>query len=369
MSVRKSQDVAREALAKGEVVFHEEPQFDPFANGEEPSNREPKISFPPLVNGLSIKRENIKLPPEIINSLLSRCEKFELAGGAKSFKTWALIDQSLAIASGKDWWGFHTSATNVIYLNLEIPQPFFEERLCAVAKAREIAIPSTFNVWHLRGQRLYDANRWLALLLELRKVTAKCPNPLLVTDPVYKLLGGRNENAAGDVQSLLEQLEDAVQATDGANTFGHHFSKGNQALKEPMDRASGSGVFQRDPDTLFTMTSHQKETAFSINPIVRNHPPINEFVVEWEYPLFVRNEKLDPQELKQPKKSGPKAKFNPEHLLKLLKGQVRTKDFSTLVMEKKGMSRALFFELLKEAEQQKLIIRDEIAGTWKRSRA
>jgi hypothetical protein len=346
--------------------------YDPFAEfyekpGEDPFDLSPKITFPPLVNGATIKSENIELPPEIIIGILSRCEKFEVSGGAKTFKTWALIDQSLSIASGQDWWGFGTSLSNVIYLNLEIPQPFFEERLCAVARARGIAIPSSFNVWHLRGQRLYDAARWLALLEELKNLTAKCPNPLLVTDPIYKLLGGRNENAAGDVQSLLEQLEDAVQATQGANTFGHHFSKGNQAGKEPLDRASGSGVFQRDPDTLFTMTSHEKETAFTITPIVRNHPPIDEFVVQWDYPLFVRNGTLDPEALKQPKPKGPKPKFSAEQLRDLLKNQCLTAaQLRKLAMDETGMSKTMFYQLLKEAEDQKLIIKDGITGTWEK---
>jgi len=342
--------------------------YDPFASAKLiPVQLPPALIFPPLVNGANIIEKNIKLPPPIITGILSRCEKFELAGGAKSFKTWALIDQSLAISSGNDWWEFETSPTNVIYLNLEIPEPFFEERVCAVAKARGIAIPSRFNVWHLRGQRLYDQNRWLALLLLLKDITEKCSNPLLVTDPVYKLLGGRNENAAGDVQSLLEQLEDAVQTTQGANTFGHHFTKGNQAFKEPMDRASGSGVFQRDPDTLFTMTSHKKETAFTINPIVRNHPPIEDFVVEWDYPLFVRNEKLDPEEIKQPKPRGPKTKFSPGVIGQMLKNQtLATKDLRALVMNETGMSRSLFYDLLKQAEEQKSIIKDGISDTWER---
>jgi len=35
--------------------------------------------------------------------------------------------------------------------------------------------------------------------------------------------------------------------TGAAVGFGAHYSKGNQAGKEAIDRVSGSGVFARDP--------------------------------------------------------------------------------------------------------------------------
>jgi hypothetical protein len=111
---------------------------------------------------------------------------------------------------------------------------------------------------------------------------------------------GRNENAAGDVQTLLEQLDDMIGLVNGANFFGHHSTKGNQAAKATIDRASGSGVFQRDPDSILTMTSREKDGCFTVELILRNHPPVDPFVIEWRYPLLVRESSLDPAALKQP---------------------------------------------------------------------
>jgi hypothetical protein len=331
--------------------------FD-FKKGiEEAKNQAPK-PLPPLINGTEIQSRKLPLPEEVIAGLLSQGEKGELAGGSKSFKTWALIHQALAIASGCGWWGFPTPVSNVIFLNLEIPPPFFEARVRAVAETLCLDIPENFYVWHLRRCKLGDPERWRSFLDELKERTQAIPRPYLTSDPIYKLLGGRNENAAGDVQLLLEQLDDMVECVEGSNFFGHHFSKGNQAGKDAVDRASGSGVFARDPDSILTMTKHEKEGAFTIDAIIRNHPPIDQFVVEWKYPVFERNQILDPEELKEPKAKKNK-KYDP-HMLVFWLGanELSTAEWAQTVCQETGMSRTTFFELKAQAELNGLIQRN-----------
>ena len=68
---------------------------------------------------------------------------------------------------------------------------------------------------------------------------------LIVFDPIYKGLGDRDENKAGDIASLLNEIESLAVETGAAVAFGHHFSKGNQANKDSIDRIGGSGVFAR----------------------------------------------------------------------------------------------------------------------------
>jgi hypothetical protein len=318
--------------------------------------------FPPIVSAQTIQSVHLPLPPAIIGGILSRGEKGELAGGSKSFKTWALIGQALSIAAGIDWWGFPTHPTNVLFLNLEIPRAYFEERVRIVAAALGIQIPPRFNVWHLRGAKLGDPVRWATFLSALKDKCALIANPYLTSDPIYKLLGGRNENAAGDVQTLLEQLDDMVGLVDGANFFGHHYSKGNQSAKEAIDRAAGSGVFQRDPDTILTMTSHEKDSCFTIDPILRNHVRIDPFVVEWRYPLFVREPSLDPEALKPP---GAQKKYDVMLLPKWLgPDQLKTKEFQKRLNEETGMVSSVFYDLLKEAAAQDLIFKSVTDNKW-----
>jgi hypothetical protein len=163
----------------------------------------------------------------------------------------------------------------------------------------------------------------------------------------------------GGVPRVLSRL---ALATGAAIAFGAHFSKGNQALKESMDRIGGSGVFARDPDTILTLTRHQEDNAFAVEPILRN-PPLPPFVIRWNFPLMTRDEMLDPAKLK-PAKTGRAPKYGIQDLIDQLQSLGKTKsgktkvvrittaDFQKHMYRESGMSRSTFFELIKEGEKQ-----------------
>ena len=71
-----------------------------------------------------------------------RSSKLVLGGASKSFKTWSLIDLGLSVATESDWWGFPTIKGEVLFLNFEVQQPFFAERMARVLKAKGIALPA-----------------------------------------------------------------------------------------------------------------------------------------------------------------------------------------------------------------------------------
>jgi hypothetical protein len=330
-----------------------------------PKPEEHKPLLPPIIDGPMIEEEKIVLPPEIISGILSMTEKMELVGGAKTFKTWALIDQALSVAGGNPWWGKQTFLTPVVYLNFELHQPFFEQRLFEVSHARKFEIPPDFHVIHLRGYDLSSPVSWGHFIWHLKDQLHRFEHPLLISDPIYKMLGNRNENSAGDINSIMNQLEDLVQQTEGANCFGHHHTKGNQAEKEAIDRGSGSGVFSRDPDTLMGLTAHEHPggKCYTLNTIVRNHAPIEDSVLEWKYPLFVCRHDLDPQDLK--KRAGGQVRYEVAQVVQLLGNRcLKTSNFCKRVREETGMASSTFHELLKKAEKAKLITKNVVTEEW-----
>jgi AAA domain len=330
----------------------------PTTNGQDQ-----QYSFPPVIDGNTISRANIILPEPIVTGILSLTEKLELAGGSKSFKTWSLIDMGLSVSNGAAWWGHQTFPTHIVYLNMELSKPFFEQRLVDVAEARKLPIPSAFHVVHLRGAKLHEPLRWEAFLKYLESLLDRFPQPLVISDPIYKMLGGKSENSAGDINVMMDQLEDLIQRTHGANAFGHHFTKGNQSDKEAIDRASGSGVFQRDPDTLLAMTKHETDNCFTVESILRNHCPLADFVLEWHYPLFVPRRDLDPQDLKKPR--GREPRYKPEDLLAVLGNQfLLTNAFEKRARREIGVTRSTFFVLLKKAEKTGLISKSSTTEEW-----
>jgi hypothetical protein len=323
---------------------------------EQPSSR----SLPPIRSAKELLSNPPPEPPEVVQDLLHQGCKMVLGGASKSNKTWTLTDLAISIATGAPWWEFLTVQRRVLYLNFELPEAFFADRIKLVAAAKHVDPPKALDVWNLRG---YAAD-FEKLEPEITRMAGK-KYTLICLDPTYKLLGGRDENRAGDIASLLNGFERLAVETGAAIAFGAHFSKGNQAAKDSMDRIGGSGVFARDPDTILTMTRHEQDGAFTVEPILRNHAPISPFVIRWDFPLMKRDDDLDPAKLKQPK-FGRESKYKVEDLVTQLAIQPRksgrkkakaaaglpTGAFQRRVCDETGMSRAKFYELLKEGEKQ-----------------
>ena len=166
------------------------------------------------------------------------------------------------------------------------------------------ASSTQLDLWNLRG---YAAD-FTTLIPKIIAWTRNADYSLILLDPAYKLYGANTrENETGDVAQLLLSLESLAVKTGAAVAFGCHFAKGNAALKEAIDRISGSGVFARDPDSLLMFTRHEEQDAFTVDPILRNFKPIEPFCVRWKYPIFHRADDLDPDKLKQPKGGKPRA--------------------------------------------------------------
>src|SRR5699024_2750027 len=74
----------------------------------------------------------------------------------------------------------------------------------------------------------------------------------IVIDPIYKVITG-DENSADQMANFCNQFDKVCNELGCAVIYCHHHSKGSQGSKKSMDRASGSGVFARDPDALLDL--------------------------------------------------------------------------------------------------------------------
>jgi hypothetical protein len=204
--------------------------------------------------------------------------------------------------------------------------------------------PGYLRVWNLRGHAA-DLTKLLPLILQ---GIGGSQYDLIILDPIYKLLGQRDENKAGDIASLLNEIEYLAVKTGAAVAFGAHYSKGNQSGKEVTDRIGGSGVFARDPDTILTFTRHDECDCFTVDATLRNHPPIDPFVVRWEFPLMCVDSTLDPANIRS---AGAKAKATPDQALSLLTTSMDESEWRNLAVKEFKISRRTF--------ERK---RDELAG-------
>lgn len=264
--------------------------------------------LPDFKSMLEIKEGQLELPKLLIHGLLHRGCKMVLSGGSKSFKSWSLIDLGLSLANGLPWWGNQCEKGRVLYINFELIEGFFEQRLLTVSHARGLGLSENFLCWNLRG-KCYDLVT-LSRVLKAR-IGQMEDIDLIIVDPIYKALGDYDENSAGDMGHLMREIESLSETTGAAVIFGAHFSKGSQSHKSAIDRVAGSGVFARDPDAILTMTGHEEQGSFIVESELRYLAPLPPFVVTWNYPLMVPDESKDPTDFWDPTKKSKEEKTNP----------------------------------------------------------
>ena len=83
----------------------------------------------------------------------------------------------------------------------------------------------------------------------------------IIIDPIYKVITG-DENNASDMGVFSNLFDKICNETGCAAIYCHHHSKGSQGFKRAMDRASGSGVFARDPDAQLDMIQLETSEEF-----------------------------------------------------------------------------------------------------------
>lgn len=321
-------------------------------------------TIPEIVDAATFIAEQIEPPAELVTGILHKGSKLAFGGSSKSFKTWNLLDLALSIATGNDWLGFPTAQGRVLFVNFEIQPHAWQRRIAAVTKAKGITLqPGRINLLNLRGHAA-DFRVLIPKIIAL----AKSQNfALVVLDPIYKLYGGTDENAAGDVAELLNQIERLATETGAAVAFGAHFAKGNASSKEAIDRISGSGVFARDPDSLLIFTKHEADDAFTVEPILRNFAPVPPFAVRWQFPVMTRADDLDPAKLK--KVVGRTKTYTADKLLSVLgNGSLTSTEWQLRADSEEGISRRTFFELRKELEHGGRINKSITNDKWTRTK-
>jgi len=257
-------------------------------------------TLPAPDDGITFVDSVIPVPPELVAGVLHKGTKMVLGGPSKAYKTWALTDLAVSVATGKDWWGFPCVKGKVIYLNFEIPRPFMRQRLESIITAKGVKLePGQLEIWNLRGH----AGSFDKLLADIVDHLQEGEYVLCIIDPTYKVMGDRDENSASDMNNLMNTFEQLCHSTGVAVAFGSHFAKGNASGKEAIDRISGSGVTARDPDSIITLTRHSAGDAyFTADFTLRNFPRVDPFVLMRDHPLMERCPDLDPNDLKQPER-------------------------------------------------------------------
>ena len=191
-----------------------------------------------------------ELAPPLVDGVLRQGHKMLLAGPSKAGKSFALIELAISIAEGVPWFGWICAKGRIMYVNLELDRASCLHRFRDVYEAKGLKPNHLKNIdiWNLRGKSV-PMDKLAPKLIR----RAKSKNYIaVIIDPIYKVITG-DENSADQMANFCNQFDKVCTELSCATIYCHHHSKGEQAGKRSMDRASGSGVFARDPDALIDM--------------------------------------------------------------------------------------------------------------------
>ena len=198
------------------------------------------------------------LPEELIQGVLRRGHKMLISGSSKAGKSFLLMELCAAIAEGKAWLGFPCRKGRVLYVNLEIDPASCVNRFMKIydALGYERRHMDDIVIWNLRGHAV-PLDQLVPKLI--RRVRDQHLDAIII-DPIYKVITG-DENSASDMAAFCNQFDRICNETGCSTIYCHHHSKGSQGSKRAMDRASGSGVFARDPDAQLDMIELEMDDA------------------------------------------------------------------------------------------------------------
>jgi hypothetical protein len=280
-----------------------------------------------------------------------------LASASKVGKTWLLLDLALSVASGSPFLHWNTTKGKVLFINFEIQRAFIKDRLAVLMKRRQIQNVDNLDFWNLRGKTA----DFEALVANIIREVEDRHYSLIILDPIYKAMVGRSENMASGVGVLCHQIERLAERSGAAVVYSHHFTKGDPKKKAVMDRLSGSGVFARDADTIITMTEHEEPNCYTVEMILRNLEQQPAFVVEWDYPVMVEREDLDPEDVKLDEDA---ESDTDEGLLALLTDKPLSSGEWLAQGLGLGLSRATFYRIKRELKNNGYVQFDGESKTW-----
>ncbi|MCC8067698.1 MAG: AAA family ATPase, partial [Clostridiales bacterium] len=188
-----------------------------------------------------------ELAPCLIDNVLRKGHKMLIAGPSKAGKSFLLIELCIAIAEGLKWLNWQCAQGKILYVNLELDRASCLHRFKDVYRAMGVRPEnlSNIDIWNLRGKSVPMDKLAPKLIRRAREKGYVA----VVIDPIYKVITG-DENSADQMAAFCNQFDKICTELGCAVIYCHHHSKGLQGGKNAIDRASGSGVFGRDPDAL-----------------------------------------------------------------------------------------------------------------------
>lgn len=236
------------------------------------------------------------LNPELIHNVLRQGDKMLVSGPSKAGKSFAMLELAAAIAEGRDWMGMQCAKGKVLYVNLELHDSSCKHRIKDVYT--KLGWPpdnlQNLQTWGLRGK----AQPMNVLTPHLIRRAKDKGYIAIIIDPIYKVITG-DENSADQMAQFCNNFDKVCNELGCSVIYCHHFSKSASEMSSntsAMNKASGSGVFARDPDAMLSFTQlvdkdkddDDERTCWLVEGALREFEPLKPIKVWFDYPIHVR---------------------------------------------------------------------------------
>jgi RecA-family ATPase len=219
---------------------------------------------PPIKNFAELD-EKIQELPGLIDGILSKTQIFAIDGPPRIFKTWALMDLALSVASGIEWLRARTKRGRVLYVNLGLQEPVFLKRLDLIREAKGISQrPDTFFYWNIRGYNPLTDNI-VSLIIE----KVECQDfSMIILDPIFRILGDYDPESTSDMNKVFYKIDRLAQKTGAAIVIESSLEKLNRSVDT---------VLKLDRTDIGTLRA-----VFQFH----SSPPIGGSILSWGAPLL-----------------------------------------------------------------------------------
>jgi AAA domain len=276
-----------------------------------------------------IVKATIPPPVEIIEGIVTDRSKLVIASSAKAFKTWTTIYAALAISHGVPFLERKTLRRRVLYLNLELKGDTFKRRVQAIAQKLDLKTErGWFTHLPLRGA-MAGISSVGDLVSRIIQVVQECKAEVVVLDPLYKANVQGEENNSRDQTLLFNQLDRITTEVGATLILNDHSTKGNQSDKDPLDVIRGSSAKGGDVDAAMILRKHEIDGCYSVDLVHRELPPVEPFVIGWDYPLMKLRPDLSPKAMKRAAAGGRNPEHNVVELLAFIRETTQSSGIST----------------------------------------
>lgn len=322
-----------------------------------------RLSAPPFLPLGELVEKYPKMRPVLIHGFLRRGETMNIIAPPKTGKSWLVTDLALSVATGTPWFGFPCEKGKVLIIDNELHPETSANRIPKVVAARGIDIRKVRNDIYVENQRgRLGSIEDLANRIETLKPYGF---KLIIIDAFYRAMPkGTDENDNGTVAGIYNLIDKYAAALDCAFVLIHHTSKGNQSLKSVTDVGAGAGSQSRASDTHVILRRHKEEGCVVMEAVVRSFPSVGAVCLRWDWPLWERDDSLNPEELDGRKEERPTSANDPDP-------SVLARRLAEVVREDSPVGKGAFIEAVKAfygitLKTARLAVESAIAGGYVR---